>query len=360
MNTHQPTPPPFLIVGQGIAGTLLAYFLLQKKHPFKVVDVPLSGSTSNIAAGVINPITGRRMVKSWKFDELSSFAKTTYLNIGQFLGVDLFREMNILRALPTTFDENEWDRRSAFPENRLFFNKTVDLGNYEDKIPDIAYGEIKGSAKVDLPLLIQKFRAYLISNNHILEEKFSFEKLEFNSDSTFYKGVNFDKIIFCEGFLAVNNPFFNYLPFSLSKGELLLVRMKGFQVDKMLKNKIYIVPVKDDIFWIGSTNSFDYQEIAPSPSQKDFLKNTLSEILDLPFEILSHQAGIRPTVVDKRPFLGLHPKFNSLAIFNGLGTKGSSLGPLFANQMVDFLLGLNKLDPRVDINRFNSLVIAHK
>jgi glycine/D-amino acid oxidase-like deaminating enzyme len=352
LNTHKHTPLPFLIVGQGIAGTLLSYFLLQKKHPFKVVDVPLPGSTSSIAAGVINPITGRRMVKSWRFDELSTFAKITYEEIGQFLGVDLFRDMNILRALPTTFDENEWDRRSGFSENLPFFSKEVDLGNYKDKIPDIAHGEITGSAKVDLPLLIQTFRAYLIRNDLILDEKFSFGNLAFNSESTSYNGNDYDKIIFCEGFHASYNPFFNYLPFSLSKGELLLVRIKGLNVDKMLKNKIYIVPVKEDIYWVGSTNSFDYQGIDPTISQKESLKNTLSNIIKLPFEILSHQAGIRPTVADKRPLLGLHPKFKNLAIFNGLGTKGSSLGPFFAQQMAGFLLNINKLDPTVDIERF--------
>lgn len=353
MNTDNHTPPPFLIVGQGIAGTLLAYFLLQKRYPFKIIDVPLPGSTSKIAAGVINPITGRRMVKSWRFEELSAFAKTTYESIGQKLGVPLFRQMNIIRALPTTFDENEWDRRSGFSENRSFFKTEADLGNYKNKVPDIAYGELKGSARVSLPLLIQTFRRFLIENDYFFEEKFSFEKMKISSKSVSYKGDTYEKIIFCEGFHAQQNPFFNYLPFSFSKGELLLVRIKGLEVEKMLKNKIYIVPVAEDIFWIGSTNSFDYHGINPTQTQKEFLESTLSKVIELPFEVLSHQAGIRPTVADKRPLLGLHPKFKNLAIFNGLGTKGSSLGPLFAEQMVGFLMGLNKLDPTVDIKRFN-------
>ncbi|MEL7021711.1 MAG: hypothetical protein AAGK47_08885, partial [Bacteroidota bacterium] len=63
----------------------------------------------------------------------------------------------------------------------------------------------------------------------------------------------------------------------------------------------------------------------------------------------------RPTVKDRRPFLGKHPDFSRLAIFNGLGTKGASLGPYFAQQMTNHLLQQTALEPDVDITRFASM-----
>ena len=61
---------------------------------------------------------------------------------------------------------------------------------------------------------------------------------------------------------------------------------------------------------------------------------------------------IRPTVADKRPLLGLHPTLPQLAIFNGLGTKGASLGPYFAEQMTNFLLDKQDLEHEANISRF--------
>ena len=72
----------------------------------------------------------------------------------------------------------------------------------------------------------------------------------------------------------------------------------------------------------------------------------------LPFEIIDHQAGIRPTVKDRRPLLGVHPAHHQLAIFNGMGTKGVMLAPYFANHLVNHLENDDKLLPEIDIVRF--------
>ena len=352
MNNVKSNNLPYLIVGQGIAGTLLAYFLLQKKQPFEVIDKLLPGASSRVAAGIINPITGRRMAKSWRFEKLSEFAKVTYLDMGEMLGIDIFKERNILRALPTVFEQNEWDRRSYFPENRNYFCEIPNLGNYLGAVSTNNFGELRGSSKVEFKQLLVAFRELLIAKGLLHEEQFDFEKIELFNGSVFFNGKEFRKIIFCEGAKATSNPYFKYLPFSPTKGELLMVKIKGLKAEKMLKNKIYIVPLGNETFWVGATSRFEYDTVTPTTCKKDYLKNTLSDILTIPFEIISHEAGIRSTVSDKRPFLGLHSKYKCLAIFNGLGTKGASLGPYFANQMVGYLLGEINLDNEVDIKRF--------
>ena len=344
----------FLIVGQGIAGTLLAYFLFLKKQPFRIVDRPMPGAASSIAAGIINPITGRRMVKSWRFNQLAAHARITYHDLGQWLGITVLEDKNILRALPDIFTENEWERRSSFPENEPFFCQKADPGPYLGKVKPVrAWGELTGAAKLDMPRLIKYFRKFLNENGLLEEELFDFEKLQTNRNRAIYKGQPFEKIIFCEGAKATHNPFFNYLPHAPSKGELLLVKIKGLNARKMLKNKIYLVPLGKDIFWAGPTNEFIFENEKPTAEKGIYLKNTLSAILDTPFEIVAHHAGIRPTVADKRPLLGQHPEYPPLCIFNGLGTKGASLAPLFAQQMANFLMLDCPLNEEVNIGRFN-------
>ncbi|HBA65740.1 MAG TPA: FAD-dependent oxidoreductase, partial [Methylococcaceae bacterium] len=53
----------FLIVGQGLAGSLLAFELIQRNAQVMVVDDGRENA-SEVAAGLINPVTGIRLVKS--------------------------------------------------------------------------------------------------------------------------------------------------------------------------------------------------------------------------------------------------------------------------------------------------------
>ena len=75
-------------------------------------------------------------------------------------------------------------------------------------------------------------------------------------------------------------------------------------------------------------------------------------MLKVPFEITNQQAGIRPTVNDRRPLIGLHPEHPQLAVFNGMGTKGVMLAPFFADQFANFLESATPIDKEVDIARF--------
>jgi len=68
--------------------------------------------------------------------------------------------------------------------------------------------------------------------------------------------------------------------------------------------------------------------------------------------VVMHKAGIRPTVKDRRPFLGAHPDHNNLYVFNGLGTKGVSLAPYFAKHLVDHMVDGVELMKEVSIGRF--------
>lgn len=331
-----------------------------------VIDQPLPGATSTIAAGIVNPVTGRRIAKSWRFEELYNFAKKTYRELENLLGVQLWTDRNIVRALHNTFEENEWDRRGAYPEYEAFFEENAELGNMDGKVQAAhAWGEMRYCAQVSLPDLVKNYRKRLIANGSFLEEVFDYQLIEFHQDGVFYKNICAEKIVFCEGARATRNPYFKHLPFVPTKGELLLVKIQGANFEKILKHHLFLVPLPNtyfeigseneslaDIYWAGSTSRFEFDDPFPSEEHKAELLEKLEKTLQVPYEILAHHAGIRPTVSDVRPFLGLHPEYNRLAIFNGLGTKGSSLGPFFAHQMAQFLLGNCQLDKEVTIQRF--------
>lgn len=343
----------FIIVGQGLAGTLLSYFLLLENQRVVVIDYPHEGRTSNIAAGLVNPVTGRRLAKSWRFEELANFAKQTYQGLGEILDESLWHDRNIVRALHNNFEVNEWLRRSSFSEFQDFLFDEPDMTDFEGRIKSPhAWGELRGCAQVALPVLIEKWQERLNNQGVFYDENIDYQHVVLNTESVVYKGLEAKKIVFCEGAKAVDNPFFKHLPFLPTKGELMLVRIDGLETSQILKHNIFLIPLGDGIYWAGATSRFEYEGPHPTEFGREYLLAELEKTLDVPFEVVSHVAGIRPTVSDIRPLLGLHPEHQSLAIFNGLGTKGALMGPFFAKQMADFLLGKTSIEEEVNINRF--------
>ena len=343
----------YLIVGQGIAGTLLAYFMLKSGLRICVIDKPHRAASSLKAAGIINPITGRRYAKSWLIETLIPFAKKTYKALEHDLGILIWNERNLLRALPTVQDENEWLRRSAFPDFAPWFAKEADLSGFEKILnPVRAWGETVGSAQVNFPALIAAFRDKLRQENALREEEFRFDRLKWRDEFPVYDGRKVKGVIFCEGARAVANPYFNYLPFVPTKGEYLEVKIPESNFPKMVKNGVTIVPMGEGSYWVGATSRFEYDDDLPTARQKEWLLSKLRKALAIPFEVIKHDAAIRPTVFGTRPFLGRHPEHTGLYIFNGLGTKGASLAPFFARHFTAHLLDDAPLMKEVDIARF--------
>ena len=342
----------YIIVGQGLAGTLLSYYLQKAGKTIHVFDNNHHLAASSIAAGIINPITGRFYVKSWRVDELIPFATNLYKKIEKELHIDFFHERNILRALENPGAENDWLAKTANEDYEAYLCPEVNLGHYKDKLkPMYAFGEVCQSSQTNIPKLVQAFGEQLAAANALTVAKFDYDALQIADDSVTYQSFKAKKIIFCEGHQCINNPYFGFLPFRLSKGEVLEVHIPNAGFQKMLKHHIFIVPLEEDRYWIGSFYDRDFESHKPTELGRSSLLEQLEQALDVPFEVLSHKAAIRPTVRDRRPFLGLHPKFTALAIFNGLGAKGASLGPYFAEQMANFLLKGQALDKEVDISK---------
>ncbi|MEM9887918.1 MAG: FAD-dependent oxidoreductase [Bacteroidota bacterium] len=344
----------YIIVGQGLAGTLLSHFLEAEGRKVVLIDQYHQSAASAVAAGIINPITGRRYVKSWKIESLLPFAQATYQGLEQLLGVQIYHPRNVLRTLYNHREAADWDIRMEEVAYQNYMLKTVKLGAYEKFTqPAYAYREVRQSAQVKIGNLISAYRKKLLTEDRLIEARFDFDALKLEAQSVAYKNMRATKIIFCEGYQAKQNPFFNYLPFGGTKGEVLIVRIPNVQFEKMLKQRVFIVPLGADLYWIGATNDWNYKDDQPTEAGHQYLSDRLTEVLNIPFEIVSHQAAVRPTVKDRRPFLGLHPAYPQMGIFNGLGTKGASLGPFFAKHFVGFLTQKQALLQEVDIQRFS-------
>jgi glycine oxidase len=325
-----------LIIGQGIAGTLLASELLKRGAKVDIQDGNLPGASSIAAAGIINPVTGKRYVKSWRFEEFYPIARQTYRELEALLQISLWEERPILRLLATPEETNDWSIRCAQPDYAGFLSERSHAGNWGSLLKHgFHYGLIHQSGRVNLPLLVQTFRQFAIDNGFFSAEAWQPE----SRDNLF---ANYDRVVFCEGWRGESNPLFPETPFRVSKGEALLLRFPGVAPEhlptEMLKKTVLIAPLGNGIYWAGSTYRWFFPDTEPGDDGKTFLLDHLHEMLEAPFDILDQLAGIRPTMIDRRPVI-LQSQINPNAfMLNGLGTKGALLAPYFAAKLATQLL----------------------
>jgi glycine/D-amino acid oxidase-like deaminating enzyme len=191
-------------------------------------------------------------------------------------------------------------------------------------------------------------------------KRLSIEKIQYTDidpENTTYKGEPFEKIIFCEGYHGLENPWFNYLPLQSTKGETITVRSNEISRTESLNRKCFTLPVNDTTFRVGATYTWDDPTLHTTEEAHTELIGHLQNLTPGNFEVIDQEAGIRPTVLDRRPLMGKHINFPSLYIFNGLGTKGYLMAPLLAKEMTEFIVEGKILDREIDIQRYHKRLL---
>ncbi len=346
----------FLVVGQGLAGTLLTHALKDRGQRVLVVDDHHRQSSTAVAAGIMNPITGRRFVKSWMYDTLVDDACRCYRRLEERLGVQLLHPMNVLRVFGDQKAENDWHARRGSDAYAPYMREEADLGGFEGKVRHTGrYGEVQGSYQVKLLPLMQRSARQWEADGTLRRQPFRYEDLVLRDDSAQYHDISAKAVVFCEGHQVTNNPWFG--PLTLlrkSKGQVLHLKIPHLKVTKMIKHRYFIVPMDKERYWFGPADAWQFEDDAPDAQARSRLADAAAQMIVSPLSVLDHQAAIRPTVRDRRPILGRHPSYSCLYLFNGLGTKGSSLGPYWAGRMTAHLLDQVELPPAVRLERFIS------
>lgn len=344
-----------ILIGQGISGTFLSWNLKKAGVSFIVIDEPVPNTASRIAAGVINPVTGRRIVKTWLIDELLNCAAVSYNDLGIELNITAIEQKNIADLFPT-------------PQMKLAFEKRIGEDDQYLAIPDqqdrwhnwlaydFGFGEISPAYLVNLNGIIPAYRKKLLDEGLILEERFDLNKLEAGSDHIKYNDIKASYIIFCDGIQSAESPYFKNLPFALNKGEAILVEIDELSRSHIYKKGFNLVPWKENIFWLGASYLWEFDTDNPTPGFYQFANNWLQQTVKLPFKIVEHFAGIRPATLERRPFVGFHPIHKNIGILNGMGTKGCSLAPFFSAQLVQYIAHQQPIYPEANIDRFKRVL----
>lgn len=342
----------YIVVGHGIAGALLSKQLRAMGQSVLVVDAFNPESSSQVAAGVFNPVTGRKMVKTWMADLFFPYLFEFYPQLEQELGLRFFHPMPLLHVFNSVKEQNDVLSKIADEHLELYFDTGFKLDDNEPVQQEFGCIRVNACGWVNIPLMLKALRQLSARLNALLEEHFDFKELQTFPGKVVYKNTEAKGIIFCEGVAAQANPYFSYLPFQPAKGEILDLDIEGLSRNYILKKSSWLVPAEGGQYRSGATFKPVFENPLPTAEAKQYLEQKLEQLLKVPYRVRGQRAAVRPAVKDRRPLLGRHPESAPLYIFNGMGSKGISMVPWLSRHFSEHLVQGTELLPELDIRRF--------
>jgi glycine/D-amino acid oxidase-like deaminating enzyme len=346
----------FLIIGGGIAGAVLARTLDQLGCRVLLADAPGLPSASRVAAGIVNPLTGRNVVKTWQADALFPFLHNFYSAEEATLNARFFYPLNIYRPYRNLAEQAAYLAYTADENVARYVLKTTDKKHYDNYIVNQFGGlTVTNSGWLDIGEYIKNVKQYFVEKKQFLNQEINFKGLCFEKNSIIFENYKSHKIIFCDGAVDRQNPLFDWLPYNVVKGQILTAIAEDYPVKDIVNQGVFILPLGNNQIRIGATYTWHDLDWQTTDDGRAFLQQKVAEILRVPYKIIDQQAGIRPATKDRRPFVGIHPAYPAVGIFGGLGAKGVSLAPFLADEFARHLLFGQELNPEANIERHRSL-----
>ncbi|WP_209330236.1 NAD(P)/FAD-dependent oxidoreductase [Lunatimonas salinarum] len=342
----------FLLIGQGLAGTVLSWRLMAGGHRVHLVDMPGMHMSSRVAAGLYNPITGRKMVKTWAADLHFPEIEPFYRSLEERLGQRFLEPRPIYRPFLNVEEQNEWMGNSS----RMSFSRyllEIRTASKYDVVSDPYGGVVLAHCGyLNIPKLLDAYSHWLQNEGLLTQELFDETKLILHSDGISYNGIEAKAVVYTNGLEALKSKYFAWLPFRPVRGEILTVE-QSFSPEEIINRGVFRITLEEGVHRVGST--YDNQDLESGSTEKGKVEllEKLQSLINLPWPtILRHDWGIRPATKDRKPFLGRHPAYNQVYIFNGLGAKGVSMAPYLSREMSNLLTFSKEPAKEVNINRF--------
>ncbi len=289
-----------------------------------------------VSSGLINPVTGRKYVKSWMIDEYTDAAIDFYGYTESLLGKKYFLPVDIIRFISNEEARLAWEKRLKDPEyHRYISNKRYEALDRTGK----SYGVVTGGYKLDVQHWIRDVHKFFTNQG----------LLTFTDELITSPDVDYDRVIYATGAVGASVSS-GLIP---NKGEALIVRLPEWNLPGIIKEDVFFVPLGyDDLLWVGSYYEPWSEVSGPTSEGKEMILQAIKKAYSGSMVIVDHLAGVRPTVIDRRPIIGPYPEKADSYLFNGMGTKGTSLAPYWADKLMAYIEKSGILPEIVSPSRF--------
>lgn len=331
---------PILILGQGLAGTLLAWQLHWLGQRVLILDREEAVSSSKVAAGIVTPITGKRVALSHDVDAFLPEAVTCYDRIARLLGARHFHPLPQVRLFQNDTERASFADKRGRPEfaRHLTNPQPVPLAN-PDWFHDPLDGfEMRDSGWLDTRAWLAASAAWFAARGEYRQVSIQPEDIAVTPSGVSVAGIAGSALVFCEGHAGAVNPWFSWLKWKSAKGEILTLSIPGLAPEKRILNRGgWLLPTGGGIFRSGATYTWDPLNNEPTPEARAILETRLRSLLRVPWEVTAHHAAVRPILHQSLAKMGRHPSHPALVFFNGLGSKGVLHGPRYARMLAENL-----------------------
>jgi glycine oxidase len=339
-----------MVVGGGIAGSVMALTLLQKGYSVQLIDEPSLSSCSRIAAGIYSTFNFRRVAPVKYIDRYLSVSIPFYREAEKMLNASFLRERTGWKIISSESEKAQWEKA---PINR-FTNGKVEQNPHPQLLnTPFGIGHIQETGNLVISALIDAVKTKLIALNAYEQTVFDYDKLVVNAEGVLYDNqFSSRQLIFCEGHKLRFNPFFAFLKLRVVKGQLAHISVPQFTTDAVINRGVYFMNDESGGFFVGATYENGIDDEAISEEGKRELLDRVDSFLSVPYSVISQKAGVRLSTYDRHPVVGKHPQYSRLSLLNGLGSKGVLYAPLLAKQLLDELTNGIPVPREVSVARF--------
>lgn len=342
-----------IIIGHGLAGAALAWSLHWRGWKVTVIDRNETITSSKIAAGIVTPISGKRVARSWRVEEFLPAAREFYARTEKELGAAFYHPRPYVRMLQSADERRRWNEKRNDPEFQRLLTQPQPEPMLDDRLfhaPETGL-EVR-SAWLDVRAWLSASQSFLEQRGNWITGEISPGDAVITTDAVRLNGLTARYLVFCQGWEAAGNPFFPWLKWKSAKGEIL-----NFHAPQLTEHRIvnvggWILPLgQGSLFRTGSTYAWDDFSSAPTAAARQTIEARLHRALKVPFTLTGQDAAVRPIINESKAVLGLHPVQQRIGFFNGLGSKGVLHAPFFAGQFAALLTEGLPLEYEVDVCR---------
>ena len=338
----------YIVIGQGIAGTTIAWWLHLNKKTFYILNDEKKNTSSAAALGIYNPITGRNSVKTWNAETLFKELEKFYSKVEKKINKKILYKKNIYRPYKNIKEANLWNEKMSNSKYENCIKSEVNNKKINGLCNELGGIITSKSGYINVNKYISKSKKYFISLGRYKKYKLNNKKILIKNNKIKIKNWKANNIIMCIGIDETKNKLFSYLPFKHVTGRSMMIKTK-LKINNIINKGISIIPLKNNLKNVGftygnETNNNGLQELICK----------LSKLLKIKYTIIKKKFGIRPATIDRRPFVGKHPIFDNLYILNGLGSKGISLAPFCSKELFNSIEQKSKINFEINVKRYNS------
>ena len=325
----------FLVLGQGLAGSVLAITLLQKNIPCMVVADTAIESASEKAVGLVNPVTGRRMALSWNYSTVFPLAFQFYASAFQTLspgspaGSSFLQPFAISKALHTPEEMNFITGKSAWPGYESVFSVSAANGLLPDVFErTVGWCTTQLGARLDVPLFLAKTQAFLKARGLFSNQTFEKEKLVLKAGLWHYGALRAKRVVSC---LGLKCPWVGHGLWPV-KGQVFALGGMPHLAGHVQRTDKFFVPAEGGLVLAGSTYERGFAHLQTTEAGFEEIVANVKPEIKMGLRIHDSWAGVRPTTPDRRPIIKeIEP---GLFALNGLGSKGVTMAPWAVGQVL--------------------------